>query len=447
MAGEWRDTTLREIAAEPYGLVDGPFGSNLPASVYTSAGTPVIRGSNLSLGTRRFESSDFVYVSRETVDRLARSICRPNDIIFTKKGTIGQTGFVPTDGPSREYLLSSNQMKLSVNPAVADPLFVYYYVSSPASRAKIVQDSEATGVPKTNVTYLRTFPIRLPPLREQQAIACILGALDDKIELNRRMNGTLEAMARAIFQSWFVDFDPVRAKAAGKQPPGLKPDIAALFPDAFEDSELGEIPKGWSIKTLAAICEKPQYGYTASASDEQVGPKFLRITDINKTPWIDWSRVPCCQIMESDYAKYSLVRGDVLIARMADPGHGVVVEEDVEGVFASYLIRFRPGAASFDRYIQYWLRSQSYWDLVRARQAGTTRASLNAQVIGDFPILVPSDHVVAAFKKVVDSLRNRTVASVRESVSLTALRDALLPKLISGDLRVPDAERIVGRCA
>jgi len=326
---------------------------------------------------------------------------------------------------------------------------------------------EATGSVQDNINLgtLERLRFPLPPLAEQQAIACILGALDDKIELNRRMNETLEAMARAIFKSWFVDFDPVREKMERKDArtqgrkeekqtnffaslrPGalaLNPAIADLFPDGFEESELGETPRGWETRTLAAICHKPQYGYTASANSDEIGPRFLRITDINKMPWIDWTTVPYCQISESDYQTYRLYVGDMLIARMADPGHGVIIEEQVEAVFASYLIRFRPRNASLDRYLQYWLRSPSYWDLVLSRQAGTTRPSLNAQVIGDFKLLVPPPNVAEAFKRAIDPLRSRIVTNVQQSNVLAALRDTLLPKLISGELRVPDAEKFVG---
>jgi type I restriction enzyme, S subunit len=242
----WSETTLGAIAVGDNGLVDGPFGSNLPASAYTADGVPVIRGSNLSLGESRFNDREFVYVSAETAARLRRSICRPGDIVFTKKGTIGQTGFVPLRGRFDRYLLSSNQMKLSVDPQKADALFVYYVVSSAEGRERIVRDASITGVPKTNVAYLRDFPIRLPPLRNQRAIAHILGTLDDKIELNREMNETLEAMARALFKSWFIDFDAVRAKAEGRDP-GLPKHPADLFPYWLADSELGEIPAGWRV--------------------------------------------------------------------------------------------------------------------------------------------------------------------------------------------------------
>jgi type I restriction enzyme, S subunit len=210
---EWKN--LADIAADEYGLVDGPFGSNLRSSEYTEVGVPVIRGSNLTLGTAYFVDDEFVFISESKADELARSNCFAEDIVFTKKGTLGQTGIIPNGHRFKRFVLSSNQMKITVNKAVADPYFVYYFVSSPASVDKIKRDAEATGVPKTNLAYLRTFPTLLPPLDEQRAIAEVLGSLDDKIEANRRQNATLEATARTIFKSWFVDFDPVHAKARG----------------------------------------------------------------------------------------------------------------------------------------------------------------------------------------------------------------------------------------
>jgi type I restriction enzyme, S subunit len=125
MASDWQEVTLGEIAREDYGLVDGPFGSNLPASDYTTTGVPVIRGGNLSLGESRFNNDEFVFVSEVTAQRLARSLCYPGDIIFTKKGTLGQTGIVPNNPRFDKFLLSSNQMKLSVDTKKADPLFIY----------------------------------------------------------------------------------------------------------------------------------------------------------------------------------------------------------------------------------------------------------------------------------------------------------------------------------
>ena len=322
-----------------------------------------------------------------------------------------------------------------------DPQYAYYclqdmYVSGRAG----LYEQQSTGISNFQFGYfLDSEVIPLPPLDEQRAIAHVLGTLDDKIELNRRMNETLEAMARALFRSWFVDFEPVRAKMEGRwRPgeslPGLPAYLYPLFPDRLVPSELGDIPEGWEVGTLGEVSAKPQYGYTQSAKTEPVGPNFLRITDINKKPWIEWDSVPYCEVSADDSEKYRLHDGDILIARMADPGHGCMIEGEHEAVFASYLIRFRPLQRRYARFLQYWLRSDAYWDLVRGRGTGTTRSSLNAKVLGQFPLLVAPNPILDAFGNQVDLIRNRVVANVEDSRSLSALRDAVLPWLISGEV-------------
>ena len=159
------------------------------------------------------------------------------------------------------------------------------------------------------------------------------------------------------------------------------------------------------------------------------------------------SRAAHCEATDDDVSRYGLTKGDVLIARMADPGHGILVEEDVEAVFASYLIRFRPVEHRNARFLQYWLKSDAYWERVRGQAAGTTRVSLNARMLSLFPLLVPPDGAASAFATVVGALRDRLVQSATEMQVLSGLRDALLSKLVSGELRVRDAERLVGAIA
>ena len=343
-----------------------------------------------------------------------------------------------------------------------DQGYLFYWMASYDFVDFASKGSEGTRMPRAKWEHVERFTRPRLSLKEQRAIARILGALDDKIELNRRMNETLETMAQALFKSWFVDFDPVVVNAlkAGNPIPdkfadrvdhyrnnpdalGLPEHILRLFPARFVDSELGPIPEGWEVKTLGSICHRPQYGYTASANENRVGPKFLRIKDINKLPWINWREVPYCTISDEQQRKYLLRAGDVVIARIADPGHGALIEEQVEAIFASYLIRLRPLDVTYDRYLQYWLRSEPYWLLVKGRQSGSTRANLNAKVLGRFPLVVPDLRVVSAFRQIIGSMRERVVAYVREEDALATLRDTLLPKLISGELRVPDAEKIL----
>lgn len=397
-----------------------------------------------------FHHDGLVYLTEKHADELANVEVAEGDILLNITG----------DSVARACQVDPDVLPARVNQHVAIirsdpkrlcPLFLRYYLVSPLMQAYMLSLAGA-GATRNALTkgMIESFEVPAPEcIVEQQAIACILGTLDDKIELNRRRNRTLEAMARAIFESWFVDFDPVRMKCEEGRVKGekrLPRHILDLFPSHFElHPSFGPIPAGWRVGTLGEMCDKPQYGYTASASDEEIGPRFLRITDINKNDWIEWENVPFCEIDNKDRSKYTLQPGDLVIARMADPGHGALIEERVEAVFASYLIRFRAKHAIFSRYLQYWVKCAAYWALVSSRQSGTTRANLNAQVLGSFTLLVPPNEILASFSRVIDALRKDLVASVSQSRTLAALRDTLLPKLISGELRVPDAERIVGR--
>ena len=213
MGGEWREATVDDIAASSRNaLVGGPFGSNLVSRDYVSEGVPVIRGQNM--GTR-WVTGDFVFVTPKKAESLEANLARPGDIVLTQRGTLGQVSVVPSTSFGR-YLVSQSQMKVTINREIADPLFFYYVLSSAEQQDYVRRNAIQTGVPHTNLGILRSTPVPVPPLKEQRTIAHILGTLDDKIELNRRMNQTLEEMAQALFKSWFVDFDPVHAKATLK---------------------------------------------------------------------------------------------------------------------------------------------------------------------------------------------------------------------------------------
>ncbi len=411
MRNEWRSTTIGEFTPFVY-------GKGLPERERNSAGTVPVFGSNGVVGFH-----DAALTNGPT-------------IIIGRKGTVGAVHYssVPCWPIDTTYFVTA------IDPQL---LRFKYYALKTLGLESMNEDS---AVPGLNRKAAHARALRVPEEPVQRAIAHILGTLDDKIELNQRMNETLEEMARALFKSWFVDFDPIRAKMEGRwrrgeSRPGMPAELYDIFPDRLVPSELGKIPAGWGVRTLGDLSHKPQYGYTASAKNETVGPKFLRITDINKKAWIEWGAVPYCEITDKNFDKYRLYKDDVLIARMADPGHGVVIEEDQEAVFASYLIRFRPKHEVYARFLQYWLRSNGYWELVRGRGLGTTRVSLNAKVLSEFPLVVPPRPIILVFAKQIEGLRDRVVANTSEMQILAAQRDTLLPKLISGELRVGGEER------
>lgn len=277
MACEWPHLRIDQVAEK---VAMGPFGSSIKVSTFVPCGIPVISGQHLR-GTR-LEDSEYNFITPEHAERLKNANVYRGDVIFTHAGNIGQAAYIPPSSRYDRYVISQRQFFMRCNTALIRPSFVAYYFKTHEGQHKLLANSSPSGVPSIAqpVTYLRSIELPVPPLLIQDAIANILGALDDKIELNRKMNQTLEEMARAIFKSWFVDFDPVHAKAAVRSAhpgwtneqvsrsacPNLKPEIAALFPDSFEpacrgghdagrDSELGKIPKGWEVDSLGNVAD------------------------------------------------------------------------------------------------------------------------------------------------------------------------------------------------
>ena len=238
MADEWPLTLLGKISDEiTVGFV-GPMTSE-----YISAGTPFLRSQNVE--PYRINTLDLKYIGPAFHQRLSKSRLRPGDVVIVRTGKPGTAAVIP------DWLVDANCADLViVRPGrYLNPRYLAYYINS-AAQGHI--DAHTVGAVQQhfNVGSAKELLLPLPERREQDRIAALLGTLDDKIELNRRMNATLEGLARAVFRSWFVDFDPVVAKAAGRRPVGMTAAIAALFPDSFTDSPLGPIPKGWEVDQL-----------------------------------------------------------------------------------------------------------------------------------------------------------------------------------------------------
>jgi len=422
MSSSWQSMKFRECAE----LVRDTCRPN------TIQGIPYIGLEHIEEGTLRLlavgNSDDVISI---------KSCFEPEDILFGKL----RPYFRKVVKPHFPGVCSTDIWVVRAKHGI-DQGYLFYWMASQEFVDLATQASEGTKMPRAKWDFLERIKKFVPPLPEQRAIAHILGSLDDKIELNRRMNKTLEAMARAIFKSWFVDFDPVHAKAEGRDP-GLPDEIAALFPDSFEDSELGEIPKEWRIAKLSELC-KTQYGYTASAIKEPVGPRLLRVTDMNKQNWIEWNKVPYCEINNKDSAKYRLEVGDLVVARMADPGKSAIIEQPMEAVFASYLVRLKTETLAHAYFVYGFLKSQAYADYSEGAMGGSSvQKSMNAKVIVDVDLIIPPQQVLNIFLQYILPLRKRLVANCEQSIALSGIRDALLPKLLSGEIQVKDAEKFL----
>ena len=272
--------------------------------------------------------------------------------------------------------------------------------------------------------------VPVPPINEQEKIIETISSLDNKIELNRKMNQTLESMARAIFKSWFVDFDPVYAKMEGRDYP-LPHEIMDLFPDELEESELGLIPKGWSVTKISDVCET-KYGYTASAENIEIGPKFLRITDIVGSE-INWDTVPNCKISEKDLPKYLLKEEDIVVARTgATVGYGKRLGKRIpQSIYASYLVRFRPTRRELKYLIGIQVESNTYKQFIKQNIQGSAQPQANAIILSSYNLIIPNDSLLQLFNNLVEPLLEKEEINNLQNEKLIELRDRLLPKLLN----------------
>lgn len=451
----WIACTVNDIKAPiRNAIVSGPFGSNLVRKDYTPVGVPVIRGNNLGQSYGYFDSSEFAFVSEEKADKLSANKALPGDIVFTQRGTLGQVGIVPQNLPYKRFILSQSQMKLTCDPVKAYPLYIYYCFKSPEMLDYIKRHAITTGVPHTNLTILKQTPLILPPLPEQKAIAHILGTLDDKIELNREMNQTLEAIARAIFNSWFVNFDPVRAKMEGRQPAGMDAATAELFPNEFEESALGMIPKGWRFSSLGELFSKEKncvltgpFGSNLHASDyRSQGVPLILVKHVNAGRILDEDLPLVGKHKISELNRYRLKLGDIVFTRVGAVGRSAYVYPKYEGwLISGQTLRVRVPDTSIlnSRYLAQVYLQPSFMEMVENYALGTTRPSLNTSILQSFKFLTPIPELQNCYAQLVNPLDNQIQNNFDESRTLASIRDTLLPKLLSGEIRVKEAEKVL----
>lgn len=312
-----------------------------------------------------------------------------------------------------------------------DPHFLKYVLLS--ERDSFLRFASGTTHQTIYFPEVKAFHVCTPKLREQKAISRILSTLDDKIELNRKTNETLEAMAKALFKSWFVDFDPVRAKAEGR-PTGLPGEISGLFPDSFEDSELGEIPRGWRVGSLSDCCEITMGQSPPGDTYNQDGdglPFYQGKTDFG-------FRFPGRRIYCSAPTRQASI-GATLISVRAPVGSANIAREACSIGRGIAALKSRQSDDSFVYYLVGTLQGvfESY------NSEGTVFGAINGKDLASIQIVAPSAAAISTFNSqcspIDESIRNNTL----ETEYLMDIRDALLPKLISGELRIPDAERLV----
>jgi type I restriction enzyme S subunit len=410
--------------------------------VYCASGTALIRSQNVY--NDGFHKDGLAFIGEKHADQLSHVEVKAGDVLLNITGdSVARVCQVPSDVPPARV----NQHVAIVRPRadVLEARFLYYYLVSPRMQNYMLALAGA-GATRNALTKAMIEDFRVPavPLSIQKAIVSMLGTLDDKIELNRRMNETLEAMARAIFKSWFVDFGPVRAKAEGRQPFGMDAATAALFPDSFQDSPLGKVPTGWRSATLKQCCRRIENGGTPSRGrSEYWNPPRI--------PWLTSAEVRQGmvvttenQISEEGFrhsSAKSWPSGTTVVALYgATAGQVCMIAREL---CANQACCGLVPLENMDFYI-YLCATSSIEDLQRQAR-GSAQQNLSQQIVGDLPVLSPTPNVCNKFHRLVQPLFEKWVNNLTQSKTLASIRDALLPKLISGEIRVKDAEAFVSR--
>ena len=358
---------------------------------------------------------DTKYVDQETWDTWFRAHLKPGDILFSTVGSIARSCMVPE---KPKFCIAQNVLGFRVNRAKADPRFLYYAINDSFFQHEVNGRTIETVQKSIKVHDLKTCRIPLPPLAEQKAIAAVLGALDDKIELNRRMNATLEAMARALFQSWFVNFDPVRAKLDGRPPAALDSATAALFPGSFQESEAGHIPKGWEVVSLDAL---------ASIR----GGKQLPTEDC----------LPA--------GKFTVFGANGIMGYATESTHdGFVIAFGRVGAYCGSIhwsldsawINNNASAVVPLQWPAFVLQTMLNIDF-NSMRTGSAQPFIPNSSLASAKVLRPSPQIAEAFCRIVEPLRRQQADNDKQSRTLATLRDTLLPKLLSGELSMAELEQ------
>lgn len=441
MAGEWqRHEVSQLIAAGTLVIGDGYRAKN---EELAKSGLPFARAGNVNNG---FQFDDVDYFPEHNLVRVGNKVSQPGDVVFTSKGTVGRFAFVRPETPRFVY---SPQLCFwrSLDHSLIEPRYLFYWMFGREFFVQFKGVASQTDMAEyVSLADQRRMHITLPPIAEQRTIAHILGTLDDKIELNRRMSETLEAMARALFQSWFVDFDPVRAKREGRWQrgqslPSLPAHLYDLFPARLVDSELGEIPEGWGVGTLADLSFLNPEVWT-----KETRPAQINYVDLSNTKWGRIEAVTLHSAGDAPSRAQRVLRpGDTIVGtvRPANGSYAFISETGLTGSTGFAVLR--PRETQYAEFLYLAATAPDNIDALAHLADGAAYPAVRPEVVAATLIVRPSEGLLAWFSQVAGSFLAKIALNERESRTVAALRDALLPKLISGELRVKDAEKHLQR--
>ena len=418
----------------------------------TDSGVPLVTAKIIKSG--RIETPSEFIAEEDYEEWMRRGIPKGGDVVITTEAPLGEVAQLP----DHKIALAQRVITLRGKQGIVDNTYLKYLLLSSEFQHDLESRATGTTVFGIKQSVLRKIELSFPDFGEQKGIAHILGTLDEKIELNRKTNETLEGIAKALFKSWFVDFDPVRAKAEGR-PTGLPDEISELFPDSFEESELGDIPSGWNPTCLDDITDfviGGDWGKGEQSNEFSAPMLCIRGADIPDLQDFGYGKMPARFLKESSAQKRSLRHGDIVFeisggSPTQSTGRPVLVESEMLEKFKSPLTcsnfcrLVRPLSIAHSRYVYQHLRQAYDSGEMFMYETGTTGIKnfgyKHYASSRFFPL--SGERLLSVFSSVIGDLRQRCHLSGSENSTLASLRDALLPRLISGELRVPDAEKML----
>ena len=402
----------------------------------TTAGIPLITAKVIKGG--RIETPSEFIAADAFEEWMRRGIPQAGDVVITTEAPLGEVAQLPKG----KVALAQRVITLSGKKGLVDNTFLKYLLLSRPFQEDLEARATGTTVVGIKQSVLRKIDLAFPSFLDQKAIAHILGTLDDKIELNRKTNETLEAMAKALFKSWFVDFDPVRAKAEGR-PTGLPAEISDLFPDSFEDSELGEIPSGWQCSPLADRAIYLSRGISPAYCEEGgvlvLNQKCVRDSRISfeKARRHDTTRK---QIIGREVRRFDALVNSTGVGTLGRVAMMPICQEEV--VVDSHVTVVRGSNEQESFFISSTLLNRQT-EIEALGEGSTGQTELSRVVLGSVPVIFPSPQLISAYFDFAFIIQDKIEKNDQISVALASARDALLPKLISGEIRIPDAEKML----
>jgi type I restriction enzyme, S subunit len=411
MSAEWQETTLGQICAVQSGAIQtGPFGSQLHTSDYKEFGIPVVMPTNI--GDGGIVEDGIARIDQADVDRLSQHKLQMGDIVFSRRGDVTKNALIRPHEVG--WFCGTGCLKVRLgDESIATAKFISHCLRLPDIKDWLIRHAVGATMPNLNTGILSAVPIYLPPLHVQLEIAAMLSALDDRITLMRETNATLEGIAQALFKSWFVDFDPVRAKMQGRAPEGMDEATAALFPDSLEESALGLVPRGWRVGTLQDLLLL-QRGFDLPSDQRVLGDyPIIAASGPSGTHNVPMAKAP-----------------GVVTGRSGVLGRVFLELDDYWPLNTTLWVKeFRAAKPCYAYELLSLLDLKSF-------NAGSAVPTLNRNHIHGLTYLVPPGDCVAAYELIAIQLHERAKLNNEQAQTLATLRDTLLPRLISGALRL-----------